>query len=266
MRFFILGGTGFIGRHLVTYLAQQNHELDVLVRSSSKTSRFPSVCRFIQGDPLQAGPWQQEIPRADAVINLVGKNIMTRWTERTKKEILNTRVVSTQNTVNALEMAGESKPCLINANAVGFYPDTDDKVHTEDDLTPGDNFLAQVCLEWQNQALQATKSGVRVVIPRFGAVLARDGGVMDRVLPIFRKGLGGKISHGKQPFPWIHINDLVQALEFLAGHKHVHGPVNICAPQQTTNSDFTKALSKSLKRPALFPIPGSLLYLIFGQL
>ncbi len=265
MRFFILGGTGFIGTHLVQYLTKQDHELDVLIRSRSKTSKFPSTCRFIDGDPLEPGSWQEEIPKSDVIINLVGKNIMARWTERTKTEILNSRIFSTRNTVKALEKAKEPKPCLINANAVGFYPDNVDRLYTEEDDTPGDNFLAQVCLKWQNEALKAAESGSRVVIPRFGAVLGRGGGVMDRVLPLFSKGLGGKISHGKQPFPWVHIEDLVRALEFLAEQKDIQGPVNICAPQTTSNNDFTKALAKALNRPAFFPIPGAILYLVFGQ-
>jgi hypothetical protein len=237
-----------------------------LIRNKSKTSKFPSVCHFIQGDPLHPGPWQDQIRQSDVVINLVGKNIMTRWNEKTKQEIMDSRVISTRNVVQALEKTQDDRPCLINANAVGFYPDSGDKVYTEHDDSPGENFLAKVCVQWQNEALKAKELGKRVIIARFGAVLARDGGVMARVLPVFEKGLGGRISHGKQPFPWIHMNDLVRGLEFLAEHSHIHGPVNLCAPHQTSNADFTRALAQTLRRPALFPVPGIILFLVFGEL
>lgn len=264
MRVFVMGGTGFVGGHLIPYLLESGHDVAALTRSGSKAGRLPDNCSAVSGDPLSSGQWQQEAARCDAVVNLVGKNIFTRWTEKTKREIVDTRVRSTMKAVQALKDAGESRPCLFNANAVGYYP-TDERLHTEDD-PPGNSFLAEVSVKWQQEAQRAEEFGARVVVGRFAPVLARGGGVMANVLPVFRLGLGGRIGDGRQPFPWIHMRDLVRGIEFCLRNADMSGPVNLCAPEDISNAEFTKALAAALKRPAVLPVPEFALKIVFGQL
>ncbi|MFW5932166.1 MAG: TIGR01777 family oxidoreductase [Desulfohalobiaceae bacterium] len=265
MRIFILGGTGFIGSHLISHLLQQGHEPVVLSRSQSKAEQLPAGARAVQGDPMQPEDWKPELAGMDAVINLCGKNIMARWTKELKKQIYDSRVDSTRALVQALAEVSGEKPTLINASAVGYYPDQDQKVHDESS-GPGDNFLAQVCVDWENQALEAEKHGARVVLTRFAPVLGPEGGLLQSVLPIFRKGLGGRLGSGKQPFAWVHIQDLVRALELCATSQDIQGPVNVCAPQHIDNKAFTKTLAHVLGKSAPAPVPGFMLKLTYGEL
>jgi len=265
MRFFILGGSGFVGQALIHFLIRRQHQADVLIRDPSQKDLFPHECSCHQGDPLQPGEWQDVAARADAVVNLVGKNIMTRWTPQAKNALLQTRIQPTRHAVQAIEKAADPKPVLINANAVGYYPLESRTAMTEAGPR-GSSFLAHICGEWQKEAEQAGQFGARVVIARFASVLGRSGGVIEKLLPIFSKGLGGRVGSGRQAFSWIHLHDLVRAIEFAAGRETISGPVNMCAPEQITNAQFTKALANALNRPAPFPVPGPVLKLVYGEL
>mgnify|MGYP006283764565 CR=1 FL=1 len=265
MHFFLLGGTGFVGKHLTGHLLSQGHEVTLLVRSESKRKNLPEQARTVKGDPLQEGKWQQEAAAAEAIINLVGRNIFTRWTEQEKEAIYNSRIQATQMAVRTLGLSSGPPPCLINANAVGYYPTNSEEIFDESD-PPGSNFLARVSVDWQKEALEGENLGARVVVTRFAPVLERDGGVLANMLTPFRFGLGGKLGSGKQPFPWIHMLDLVRALEFCASNEEMRGPVNLCAPEIITNEQFSRALAEALHRPALFPMPEFAIKLVFGEL
>ncbi|WP_028572780.1 TIGR01777 family oxidoreductase [Desulfonatronum lacustre] len=264
MRFFILGGTGFVGKHLINSLLQQGHDVEVLGRSAKSLERIPSECRTVINDPMRPGDWQGRAGQADVVINLVGRSIMTRWNDVTKKEILESRVQSTRMAVQALAGDHGKGKVLINANAVGYYP-LDSKAEYAEDGPRGTGFLADVAQAWQEEAEKARGFGVRVVIARFGTVLGPDGGAMAQLLPIFRKGLGGRLGSGEQWFPWIHVLDLCRALEFMARHDELDGPVNCCAPQAATNTYFTRALGGLLRRPTIFPVPAFAVKLAMGE-
>lgn len=264
MHVFLMGGTGFLGSHLAHYLHGQGHTLSLLVRSEKKKGMFPPDCEVIGGDPLQPGPWQESAAKADVLVNLVGKNIFARWTEQEKEQIYTTRIEATRMAVQAIARS-DSPPALINANAVGYYDPNREEVATEN-APPGENFLARVSIDWQSEALKAEKHGSRVVILRIAPPLSKEGGALASMLTPFRLGLGGRLGSGKQPFPWIHLTDFMRAVEFLAQKQDISGPANICAPEIVSNSEFTRALSKALRRPALFPVPSFALKLALGEL
>ncbi len=262
MNYFILGGTGFIGSFLIRLLTDMGEQVTALTRDESKVKIKSPNLSLVKGDPLKPGDWQKQIAGSDTVINLVGSPIMTQWTEQAKKVILSSRLDSTANVVSAMQ---ELEPrTFICANAVGYYgPRKDEPV--DERSAPGKDFLAQVSLKWQDEAQAAESSAHRVVIPRFAAVLGPGGGAMAQMLSVFRLGLGGKLGSGKQWFPWVHIFDLARALHFLSIKNEIKGPVNICSPQQITNEQFTRAMSKVLHRPALFRVPGVALRLKYGE-
>lgn len=265
MHIFIMGSTGFLGRHLASHLHGQGHTLSLLARSENKKGIFPSGCEVVLGDPLQPGPWQERAAKADVVVNLVGKNIFARWTEQEKEQIHATRIEATRMAVQAIAQSEDPRPALINANAVGYYNPNLKDVATESS-PPGENFLARVCIDWQSEALKAQKHGARVVILRIAPPLSKDGGALASMLTPFRLGLGGRLGSGKQPFPWIHLLDFLRAVEFLAENNEVSGPANICAPEIVTNAEFTKALARALHRPAFLPVPSTALKLALGEL
>ncbi len=266
MRILILGGTGLIGKHLGHYLGAQGHEPILLVRGESKNISLPLNCDYITGNPLQPGEWQQMAKEVDGIVNLVGKNIMTRWTQQEKEGIFNTRIESTKRAVEAIEKVAdnEPKPFLINTSALGYYPLDRDKILTEAD-SPGKHFLARVCKAWEEEAQKGEKVGARVARTRFAPVLSPKGGMLANILPIFKKGLGGKLGTGSQPFPWIHIQDLLRAIEFIAQREDINNAVNLCAPQIIDNLEFTSKLAKALHRPAIFPVPKNVLRLLYGE-
>ncbi len=258
-KIFITGGTGFIGSNLIYDLLQENYEIYVLTRNPEKIKKLPSSCQIILGNPTIEGDWQKKLEEMDIVINLAGQNIFSRWTEEYKNKILESRVKSTQNIVSFLR----KDSLLINASAVGYYGDRGNEIITEESL-PGNTFLAKVCVEWEKEALKAKENGTKVIITRFGIVLGNEG-MLAKILPIFKLGLGGSLGKGNQWFPWIHIKDLTSAISFLTKDK-TEGIYNLTSPNPVTNKEFSQTLGKILKRPTIIPIPFFMLKLVFGEL
>ncbi|PMP67374.1 MAG: TIGR01777 family protein [Thermodesulfobacterium geofontis] len=258
-KFFIVGGTGFIGSNLLSVLSKENYQVYVLVRSEEKAKKLPSFCKAILGDPTQKGEWQKKLNEADITINFAGQNIFGRWNKEYKKLILESRIKSTENVINSLKEGA----LLVNASAIGYYGNKGNTLVTEDSL-PGDDFLAKVCIEWEKKALEAKERGGRVIITRFGIVLG-NGGMLSKILPLFKWGLGGTLGRGNQWFSWIHIEDLVSAILFLIENEK-EGVYNLTSPKPVTNKEFTKTLGKILKRPTLLPVPIFAIKLLFGDL
>jgi uncharacterized protein (TIGR01777 family) len=259
MKILAFGATGFVGGQLVPHLLERGHEVTVAARSGK--AKVSPGAEVVKADPTMPGPWQDLVAGHDAVVNLAGSPVMTRWTQAGKDGILRSRTMSTRHIVDA--MAATTGKTLLCANAIGYYGDGGDSVCTED--TPrGNGFLADVTKAWQEEALHAQRFGHRVVIPRVSVVLGR-GGALAKMITPFSLGLGGRIGHGRQWFSWIHIRDLVRVMSFLLETPAASGPFNACAPEPVTNSDFTRTLAAALKRPAVLPVPAFALSLILGE-
>lgn len=255
----VFGGTGFIGKHLVEKLLEKNYEITLVVRNVEKAlSMFPR-CKVVQGNPIKPGNWQEILKEAEVVVNLLGQNIFGRWTEDYKVLLWESRVRTTENIVSKLD----KDSFLINASAVGYYGDKKDTLVTED-FPPGEDFLSKLCVEWERQALKFLEKGGKVTITRFGIVLGK-GGMLAKILPVFKLGLGGTLGKGEQWFPWIHVKDLVQGIILLI-ESQKEGIYNFTSPHPVTNKEFTQTLSQVLKRPAFFRIPIFVLKIIFGEL
>ncbi|MDA8141712.1 MAG: TIGR01777 family oxidoreductase [Desulfobacteraceae bacterium] len=263
MQILIVGGTGFVGGHLVKRFLDSGH--GVTVTGTRPESRLASDRRFqyLQADTAQPGPWQQAVGRADVIINLAGRTIFRRWSVPYKQAIYDSRILTTRNIVAALPEP--STAALVSTSAVGYYGNGGDALLTED-AAPGDDFLGVLAREWEAAALAAAAKGVRVAIARFGIVLGEGGGALAAMLPAFRLGLGGPLGNGRQWFPWIHLGDLAGAIEWLALRDDLQGSFNLCAPNPATNKELAQTLGRVLGRPAFVPAPALVLKLLLGEM
>lgn len=258
MKILVFGATGFVGGRLVPHLAARGHEVTVATRSAAV---FPGEVLTILADPMKPGVWSGAVENSDAVVNLAGAPITLRWNRANRKEILESRATGTRNIVEAMRR-GPAKT-LLCAGATGYYGHGGDLVLTE--ASPrGQGFLSDVTAAWQDEAMRAETFGHRVVIPRMGVVLGH-GGMLARLRPFFSLGLGGRLGSGRQWFPWIHIQDLIRVIAFLLENPKAQGVFNTCAPAPVTNAEFTRTLSRILRRPALLPVPASILRLFMGE-
>lgn len=265
MKVFIAGGTGFIGHALIRHLLAQGHQVTALARNPEKLREFGASLRVVPGSPIQAGPWQQEVAGHDAVVNLTGESIFSRWTAQAKQRIMESRVLSTRNVVAALPAAGtQPTPVLLNASAAGYYGFCNDEDRYETD-PPGSDFLATVCQAWEAEANKAADRA-RVVTSRTAVVLGRNGGALAKMLPGFRLGVAGRLGSGRQWFPWIHQEDLCRALLFLLENQDIQGPVNLCSPRPVRNADFTRIMGRVLRRPTVLAVPAFAARLALGEL
>lgn len=268
MRIVVAGGTGFIGRALCPRLANAGHAVTVLARD-------PETARAKVYHAVRIVPWQgfrgptEELSNAlgdcDVVINLSGAPIADgRWTPQAKDQLRASREGTTTAIVTTLARIKTRPVLLINASAIGYYGPQGDEELTEESPS-GEGFLAGLCREWEGAARAAERLGVRVVTPRIGVVLGRDGGVLAKMLPIYRLGLGGPLGHGRQWMSWIHLDDLVELLMFLMNNA-ASGPVNATAPHPVTNAEFSKTLGRTLGKPAFLRTPGFVMKLAFGEM
>jgi uncharacterized protein len=250
MKIVMTGGTGFLGRHLAAYLEPKGHELAMIRRSD-----------LVEG----AGKVSKLINSSDVLINLAGSPVIKRWTATNKKNILESRIGTTGLLVEAILMlsAPERPKIFISASAVGIYNSTE--VHTEASTNFDDNFLADVCRQWENCLSPLSGIPIRVCVMRIGIVLGMDGGMLKRMLPLFKAGFGGKIGSGLQPFPFIHYHDFCRVVEYLIVHSRCSGIFNLTSPEISTNALFTRIMANELHRPALFTVPQWALKLLYGK-
>jgi uncharacterized protein len=263
VKVFMTGGTGFVGAYLSRDLAREGHTVTILSRRARVPSPAQPAISFLSGDPTQEGPWMAAVPEHDWIINLAGASIFSRWTENLKKEIFESRLLTTRNLVTALA-AGDRRQLFCSTSAVGYYGARGEEVLTEDS-PPDAGFLGELAKSWEAEALKAQDLGVRVVVTRFGIVLGRDGGALGQMVPMFRKFLGGPIGSGGQWFSWIHQQDHARAFRFIQANPAMAGPVNFTSPNPVRNRDLAKALGRVLHRPSFMPAPEFMLRLALGE-
>jgi len=250
MKIIIFGGTGFIGPKLLKAFEAKGHSVSI-----ADTRKMPD--------------WEGRIADSDVVVNLAGAPILgKRWNDRVKSAIYDSRVDGTKLIVDAMGRAkasGSKVSALVSASAIGYYGPTQDEPLSESSPS-GTDFLAMVCRDWEEQSFKAEKHfGIRTAVVRIGIVLGRDGGALEKQLPIFKLGLGGPVGSGKQWTSWVHLDDVIGLFVFAVEQTQVRGALNATAPNSVRNGEFTKALGKALHRPAVLPVPGLALYVLFGE-
>lgn len=252
-RIAITGATGMIGSALVGHLKSEGHTVQKLVRRNTVSSDE------VSWDPKKGEIDLASLKGVDAVIHLAGANVGDkRWSKSYRAEILNSRLLGTTTIANAVS---QLKPSVfISASAIGWYGETGNRAVTESDRS-GDDFLAAVCKEWEAAADIA--KDVRTVKLRTGLVLEPNSGALGKMLPLFRLGLGGKLGSGRQWWSWITLHDQIRAICFLLENE-LSGAINLTSPNPATNQEFTSALARALRRPALFPVPSIALKLVLG--
>jgi uncharacterized protein (TIGR01777 family) len=198
----------------------------------------------------------------DGVVNLAGKSIFKRWSKSYKKEIYDSRILTTRNVVEALPQ--DKSVTLCSASGAGYYGNRGDEILKEDE-NPGDDFLAGVSKDWEAEAFKATDKGIRVAAMRFGVIMGKNGGALAKMIPAFKSFVGGPIGSGAQWFPWMHLADLMAAIRFIFEHPEVIGPLNFCAPNPVRNRELAKALGEVLSRPAFMPAPAFMIRTVLGE-
>jgi uncharacterized protein (TIGR01777 family) len=262
MKIIITGGSGFVGSNLATFLLSRGHRIIAIGRSVPQHQFDHENYRFVAADTTGRGPWQKELADADAVVNLAGATIFRRWTKKYKKQIYDSRIRTTRNVVEALP--SDTNLTLCSASGAGYYGNRKDDILKEDEKA-GSDFLAGVSVDWEQEALLASAKGVRVAIMRFGVILGKNGGAMSKMIPPFKMFVGGPLGNGNQWFPWLHLDDLMSAVEFVLDHQEVSGPLNFCGPNPVRNRELAQALGEVLGRPSFMPAPAFMIRLAAGE-
>ena len=266
MKALIFGGAGFVGRSLTEELLANGYQVCVVTRNRqitvNKLGNNVKVIEWNNKSPLSS---TKELQKIDVVINLAGESIGNRrWSDSVKQEILDSRIKTTVAIVTAINNRTIQPKVLINASAIGYYGPHQDEVITEVEAA-GQDFLAQVCRAWENEAYKAQSDLTRVVTIRIGVVLGREGALNRMVMP-FKFYLGGPLGTGNQWLSWIHIQDLTSMIGFVIEHQEVTGPINATAPESVRMRDFCKALGKVINRPSWLPAPEFILKIALGQM
>lgn len=263
MNFLLTGGTGFIGTHLTQFLQKGGHTCYLLTRNPEKyEKRSSATLKFHHYEDLDI--IADLVEKSEVVINMAGENLFDqRWTKEVKKRIVSSRLDTTQNLVELINKAKNKPEVFISASAVGIYGDRDDEELTEESLL-ADDFLAKVCRQWEEAAMGVDDS-VRLINPRIGIAIEKDGGALKKMLTPFKMFAGGPLGDGKQYFPWIHMQDICESMLFAILKKDFRGAYNATAPNPVSMNTFSKALGKTLNRPSYLSVPEIALKLALGE-
>ncbi len=263
MRIVVTGATGFIGAHLSRTLRERGDEVIALSRDpDSVARRAPGVSRAYAWDPMSEPAPAEALTQAAAVVHLAGESVVGRWSEAKRRAIRDTRILGTRNLVAGIVRLENKPQVLVSASAIGFYGDRAGEELTEQS-SGGNDYLASVCRQWEEEALKIKALGPRLVRIRTGIVLARDGGALGAMLLPFQLGLGGPLGSGEQWWSWIHRDDLV-TLIIHSIDNNIDGVWNGTAPNPVTQKEFARVLGRVLRRPAFLPAPAFALKLILG--
>lgn len=258
MNILITGGTGFIGKVLCQALIKQGHQLTVLTRQRLPHQQAVSFCQDLTAF--------QHLNTFDAVINLAGEPIFDKaWTTAQKQKLIQSRLSITQRLVELIQASDTPPHTFISGSATGFYGNLAEGKHYDEQTACGTAFPAQLCFQWEKTALQAQSTKTRVCLIRTGIVLDKTGGALQKMLPLYRFGLGGKLGSGKQHWAWISLNDEIRAILFLLNHFECSGAFNLVSPELLTNSAFNQKLARHFKRPAFFAVPEWILKWLLGE-
>ncbi len=268
MKIAITGATGFVGTRLVNRLKDEGHQLIIFTRNVNRAqtifpaSTFPNV-ELVAYNPTESGDWQDKISGCDAVVNLAGEPIAERWSPEHKKAILESRQLGTRKIVEAITKAKDKPSVLVNPSAIGYYGSSETKTFDENS-SPGDDFLAEVCQAWETEAQEIKKVNVRLVILRIGIVLGK-GGALAKMIPPFKLFAGGPIGSGRQWFSWIHIDDLVELIKESLMRSGIVGTFNATAPNPVRMNELCETLGEVMNRPSWLPVPDFALEVLLGE-
>ncbi|MFN2188343.1 MAG: TIGR01777 family oxidoreductase [Candidatus Promineifilaceae bacterium] len=271
MRIVIAGGTGLIGSALVKLLSNEEHELVILSRNPEKYRNGEDEgVSFEQCDAAEQDSWDRQIDGAQIIVNFAGENLAgdkflpARWTESKKLALKQSRLDTGSAIARAIANAKNKPDVLIQASAVGYYGPRGSEEISES-VPAGDDYLARLCVDWEQSTAGVAEIGVRRVILRTGLVLSTEGGPLPRLLKQFRLFGGGPFGSGHQYWPWIHLDDVIGAIRFLMMNSKARGPFNITSPTPVTNKQFSKQLGRALHRPSFWPIPAFAMRLLLGE-
>jgi uncharacterized protein (TIGR01777 family) len=265
MKVIVTGATGLVGRALIRSLLSEGHNVTRLVRGGAQAFSAPGT-RAVHWEPEKGSIDAKQLEGHDAAVHLAGESIADgRWSDEKKKRIRESRVVGTRLFAETLASLKEKPKVLVSSSAIGFYGSRGGEVLREESAS-GEDFLSEVCREWEKATLAASQAGIRVVHLRIGVVLSADGGALQKMLTPFKLGVGGRIGGGQQYMSWITLDDLVGVIKRALADEQLRGPVNAVAPNAVTNEEFTKTLGHALGRPTIFPMPAFAARLAFGEM
>jgi len=263
----VTGATGLIGRKLCSQLLEQGNEITIFTRDPEAAKKtIKGAKQYVKWNYNNPEEWKNYLNETDSIVHLAGTNLgAKRWNYEFKKELFNSRIESTRQLVNTMKNCKDKPKSFITASAVGYYGDRGDEVLIEKSIT-GKDFLSNLCSAWEKEAEKIEDQNVRRVSLRIGLTLSNEGGVLKKFLPPFKIFLGGPLGNGKQWFPWIHIEDLINIFIHTINTESLQGPVNIASPGIVRMNDFATSLGKILRRPSLIPVPKFAIRIAAGEL
>jgi hypothetical protein len=265
MKIAISGGMGFVGSILTEALVKRGHRVAVLARAVRKDSAISEGASLVGYDPTKSGPWQEGIADSDVIINLAGASIFRRWSSKAKKEILDSRILTTRHMVEALAYRKDKRTHFFSISGIGYYGFGGDNI-LDENSPAGSDFLARVAVAWESEALRARKLGARVVLCRLGHVLGCSGGALSKFIMLSNLHLASQWGDGQQWLSWIHSQDMASIFLLLLDHEELEGPFNLTSPNPVRNREMLTVLGRLLGKNAYVPpIPGFLLRLILGE-